>query len=279
MRARCESRLSAICALAACCIVLAGATRATAQQSAAPAPAAPVSLQTYTAPDQSASAGVPAGWNVTKGAYGVIQMSGPKGEEISLGNGVFVMNGSFQPGQKANGPISMMMPYQAPLAQKYAMLWQQASAQAGDPTAQVTIVSATPISLGNVAQCGIFLGKLTNTKGAFNFESRFCALPMDTNGVFKLFWLNAQLPAALAAQERATAEAVLRSYKPSMNSLKLLLAPATPPMAPPRSAGMGGGGGMSSAEYAERTADQTSTCMDLGVIREEPEWQLPPYCR
>ena len=99
---------------------------------------------------------------------------------------------------------------------------------------------------------------------------------MDTNGVFKLFWLNAQLPAALAATERATAEAVLRSYKPSMNSLKLLLAPATPPMAPPS---VPGGGGMSSAEYAERTADQTSTCMDLGVIREEPEWQLPPYCR
>ena len=189
------------------------------------------------------------------------------------------MNGPFQPGQRANGPISMTMPYQAPLAQKYAMLWQPASAQAGDPTEQVSVVSATPIPLGNVAQCGIFLGKQTNAKGASNFESRFCALPMDTNGVFKLFWLNAQITAALAAEERATAEAVLRSYKPSINSLRLLLAPATPPMAPPRASGMGGGGGESSAEYAARTANETSTCMDLGVIREEPEWRLPPYCR
>ena len=231
MQIRCESRLSAIYALAACCFVLAGATSLTAQQAAAPA--APVSLQPYTTPDKSASASVPAGWKVTKGAYGVIQMSGPQGEAISLGNGLFVMNGPFKPGQKASGPIQMTMPYQAPLAQKYAMVWQQASAQAGDPTAQVSVVSATPIPLGNVAQCGIFLGKLTNAKGASNFESRFCALPMDTNGVFKLFWLNATIPAALAAKERATAEAVLASYKPSLASLKLLLAPATPPMAPP----------------------------------------------
>ena len=277
MQVRCESWLSAIYALATCCICLAGATGTAAQQAAAPTPA--VSLQPYTAPDKSATAGVPAGWKVTKGANGVIQMSGPQGEAISLGNGVFVKNGPFQAGQKAMGPISMTMPYQATLGQKYAMLWQQASAQAGDPSTQVSVISATPISLGNVAQCGVVLGKLTNAKGASNFESRFCALPMDTNGIFKLFWMNASIPAALAAKERATAEAVLNSYKPSANSLKLLLAPATPPMAPPRAAGGGGGGGMSSAEYAARMADQTSTCMDLGVIREEPERLLPSYCR
>ena len=191
------------------------------------------------------------------------------------------MNGPFQPGQRANGPISMTMPYQATLAQKYAMVWQEASAQAGDPTAQVSIVSATPIALGNVAQCGIFLGKLNNAKGASNFESRFCALPMDTNGVFKLFWMNASIPVALAARERAAAEAVLQSYKPSPNSLKMLLAPATQPMAPPSAPKVSGGagGGESSAQYAGRTADETSTCMDLGVIREEPERLLPSYCR
>jgi len=276
MLVRREPKLSAICALAACCIAIADATMAAAQQPAAPAPVAPVSLQPYTAPDQSVSAGVPAGWNVTKGANGVIQMSGPQGEVISLGNGVFVMNGPFQPGQRANGPISMTMPYQATLAQKYAMVWQEASAQAGDPTAQVSIVSATPIALGNVAQCGIFLGKQTNAKGASNFESRFCSLPMDTNGVFKLFWMNASIPAALAAQERAIAEAVLASYKPSLASLQLILQPATPPMLPP---GASGGGGMSPGEYGERKADETANCMDEGVIREEPEWRQPPYCR
>lgn len=240
--------------------------------------ASPVPLQPYTAPDQSASAGVPAGWKVTKGQYGVIQMSGPRGESISLGNGVFVMNGQFQAGRRSNGPISMTMPYQATLAQKYAMVWQQAAAEGGDPTERASVTSATPIPLGKIAECGIFLGNQTNAKGPSNFESRFCSLPMDTNGIFKLFWMNATIPAALAAQERATAQAVLASYKPSAASLKLILQPATPPMPPPN-AGGAAGSGESSAMYAARMADESSTCMDEGVIREVPERLLPPYCR
>ena len=236
--------------------------------------AATVSLQPYTAPDKSASAGVPAGWKVTKGANGVIQMAGPQGEAITLGNGIFVKNGPFQLGQKANGIISMTMPNQATLAQKYAMVWRQSAAQSGDPSLQVSVTSATPVPLGKVAQCGIFLGTMTNAKGPSIFESRFCALPMDSNGIFKLFWMNAGIPAALATQERATAEAVLASYRPSPDTLKLILIPATPPMPPP-----GAGGNESSAMYAARMADESSTCMDEGVIREVPERLLPPYCR
>jgi hypothetical protein len=259
---------------------IAVASLATAQP-AAPAP--PIPLQTYTAPDQSATVGIPAGWKVTKAEYAVIQMSGPNGEAISLGNGIFVRNGPYQPGQKANGLISMTMPNQATLAQKYAMVWQQAAAAAGDPTERVNVTSATPIPLGNIAQCGIFLGNQTNAKGPSNFESRFCSLPMDTNGIYKLFWMNATIPASLAAQERATAEAVLASYKPSPASLKLILKPATPPLPPMNMAapggGGGGGGGESSGAYAERMAEQSSTCMDEGVIREEPERLLPCYCR
>ena len=256
--------------------LMACAWLASAQQST---PAAPTSLQGYTAPDQSASVGVPAGWKVTKAANGVIQMSGPNGEAISLGNGLFVKNGAFQLGQKANGLISMTMPNQATLPQKYAMVWQQAAAAAGDTSLRVNVTSATPIALGKVAQCGIFLGNQTNAKGSMNFESRFCSLPMDTNGIFKLFWMNATIPAALAAQERATAEAVLASYKPSAASLKAILQPATPPLPPMGMGAAAGCAAMSSAMYAEQMADQSSTCMDEAVIREVPERQLPAYCR
>ena len=256
--------------------LLAGASLATAQQST---PIPPTPLQTYTASDQSASVGVPAGWNVTKAEYGIIQMSGPKGESISLGNTLFIQNGPFQPGQKANGLISMTIPNQATLAQKYAIVWQQAAAAAGDPTERVSVTSATPVPLGNIAQCGIFLGTQTNAKGASNFESRFCSLPMDTNGVYKLFWMTAVIPASLATQERATAEAVLSSYRPSLASLKAILQPATPPLPPMSVAAPGGGPAESSTAYAEQMADESSTCMDEGVIRQEPEWQLPPYCR
>ena len=259
-----------------------GSSLAQAQSQANPpaaAAASPIPLQPYTAPDRSASAGVPSGWKVTKGENGVIQMSGSQGEAISLGNGVFAMNGPYQPGRKSSGPISLTMPYQATLAQKFAMIWKEASIEAGDATQQVSIVSATPIPLGKIAQCGVVLGSLTNKNGASKFETRFCSLPMDTNGVFKLFWMNASLPAAVATQERATAEAVLASYTPSPESLKLILQPATPPMPPPMPMGGGGGGGESSAMYAARMATESSTCMDLGVIREVPERRLPDYCQ
>lgn len=277
MKVRCATRVARI----AGAILAAAAGAAYAQatgQSNAPA-ASSVQLQPYTAPDQSVSVGVPAGWKVTKADHGVIQMSGPQGEAISLGNGVFVKNGPFQAAQQGSGPISMSMPYQANLAQKYVMVWKAAAAQTSDPTLQVSIVSATPVPLGKIAQCGIFLGSMTDKNGPSKFESRFCSLPMDTNGIYKLFWMNASIPAALAVQERATAEAVLSSYKPSPASLKLILQPATPPMPPPAVGLSGGGGGMSSAMYAARMADQSSTCMDLGVIREVPDWQLPAYCR
>jgi hypothetical protein len=263
--------------------LLAGASLATAQQAApAPQPSTPapsIPLQTYAAPDGSASAGVPAGWKVTKAAYAVIQMSGPNGEAIGLGEGIFVKDGPYQPGQKANGPISMTMPNQATLAQKVTMVWQQAAAAAGDPTDRVSVTSATPIPLGSVAQCGIFLGSQTSSKGATNWEMRICSLPIDTNGIYKLFWLDAVIPASLAAQERATAEAVLSSYRPSLATLEQTLKPTTPPLPPMGWTAPGGSSGDSSTIYAEQQAQQTSDCMDEGVIRGEPEWQLPPYCR
>jgi hypothetical protein len=246
-----------------------------AQKTAQPAAGA-ANLTPYTAPDKSATVGVPPGWKVTKGSNGVIQMSGPQGESITLGNGVFVRNGAFQIGQKANGLIAMSMPYQATLNQKYAMLWQQSAAAAGQPQPQLNILAATQLPLAKtIAECAIYLGTLTTPERSSKFESRFCSLPLDSGGVFKLFWMNADIPVAIADQERATAEAVLASYKLSAGTLKLLFQPLTPvKMALPP----GGAGGMSSAQYAEKMADQTSTCMDLGVLREEPERLLPSYC-
>ena len=250
---------------------IAGTSLATAQQST-PVPA--TALQTYTASDQSASVGVPAGWNVTKAAYGLIQMSGPKGESISLGNTLLIRNGPYRPGQNP-----MTIPNQATLTQKVEAVWQEAAAASGFPGASVSVSSAKPVPLGKVAQCGIFLGSLTNAQGPQNFETRFCSLPMDTNGVYKLFFMNATIPASLAAQERATAEAVLSSYKPSLASLKAILQPSTPPVPPMGWIAPGGYPGSSSTAYAEEMADESSTCMDEGVIREEPLEDLPPYCQ
>ncbi len=251
--------------------MIAGTSLAAAQQ---PTPAPSTPLQTYTAPDQSATVGVPAGWRVTKAVYGEIQMSGPNGEAISLGNTLLIRNGPYRAGQNP-----MMIPNQATLTQKVEAVWQDAAAASGFPGARVSVSSAKPVPLGKIAQCGIFLGSLTNAQGPQNFETRFCSLPMDSSGVYKLFWMNATIPASLAAQERATAEAVLSSYRPSLASLEASLKPATPPLPPMGWVVPSGYAGDSGNAYSEIMAQESSDCMDEGVIREEPEEDLPPYCQ
>ncbi len=251
--------------------MIAGTSLAAAQQST-PAPSTP--LQTYTAPDNSATVGVPAGWKVTKAAYAEIQMSGPKGEAISLGNTLLIHSGTYRPGQNP-----MAIPNQATLTEKLEAVWQDAAMISGFSGARVSVSSAKPVPLGKIAQCGIFLGSLTNAQGPQNFETRFCSLPVDSNGVYKLFWMNATIPVSLAAQERATAEAVLSSYRPSLASLKAILRPATPPLPPMGWVVPSGYSGDSSTVYGEIMAQESSDCMDEGVIREEPEEDLPSYCQ
>ncbi len=269
--------LRLICAMAGLSVASLFVIAQTSSQKAAQPTAAATAekLTPYTTTDQSASVGVPPGWKVTKGEHAVIQMSGPQGEAISLGNGVFVRNGAFQAGQQGSGLVSMSMPYQASLNQKYVMLWQQAAAVSGQPAPQVNFISATPIPLAKaIAECAIYLGTKTTPQGTSKFESRFCSLPLDSGGVFKLFWMNADLPAAVATQERATAEAVLASYKLAPATVKLLFQPLTPIVRVPPSGPGGGGGGTPSTPMV----DHSSECMDLGVIREIPEWKLPSYC-
>jgi hypothetical protein len=249
----------------------------TSPQKAAEPAAAPTAakLTPYTAPDKSATVGVPSGWKVTKGANAVIQMSGPQGEAISLGNTLYVRNGAFQAGQQASGVIAMSMPYQATLNQKYVMLWQQSAVVSGQPQPQVNFISATPIPIAKtIAECATYLGTMTKADGTVKFESRFCSLPLDSGGIFKLFWMTAFIPEALAAQERATAEAVLASYQLAPATVNALFQPLTPVVRAPA----GGGGGMPSIP-GQVAVDHSSECMDLRVIREVPERLLPSYCR
>src|ERR1700734_2167467 len=81
---------------------------AAAQAKPSTAPAAPpalpaVQLQSYTAQDQSVSAGVPSGWKVISAAGGSINMSGPQGETINFGDVFVAHDGPFQLGQRGPG--------------------------------------------------------------------------------------------------------------------------------------------------------------------------------
>lgn len=83
-----------------------------------------VARKPYTTPDETASAGVPTGWQVTSGAQTVIQLSGPQGVTFTLGNTVIAKNAAFQLGQKPTSGIDLSMPSAASLADKLTMILQ-----------------------------------------------------------------------------------------------------------------------------------------------------------
>jgi hypothetical protein len=270
-------QISAVVLIAA---VLIPASCLTAQQ---PAPTAgagsTIQLQPYTAPDQSASAGVPAGWQVTKGAETVIQMTGPKGETVFLGNTIVAKNGPFQVGQQPGNGIDISMPYTTPLQQKLIMIFQQNAAVSGKPAPQVTLNSATPMQVPPMlGQCGRFVATASGALGPMKIMAVYCSFPLDSGGAYKNVMLLAQAPSAVAPQSAPIAQAIFQSYRIPLAMLKKKLAPFYAPPPPMPRVGGAGGGMNSSTILSEEGADNSANCFDLGVLRETPTRDLPRSC-
>jgi hypothetical protein len=242
------------------------------------------SLQPYNAPDQSAQAGVPPGWKVTKGAATVIIMSGPNGETINLGGTYIVKNAAFQLGQQPSGGIDLSMPNSASLDQKFTMLeqWGASLANAADP--QVKIASNTPMQVPLAGiQCGRMSGTFNGKTGPLAFGLLMCSLPVDVGGTYKVMMKLAQAPPTVAAQEAALAGAVFASYRiaPGMLQKKLgpnfIPAPMPAPSVSP-GGGTGGGGGGGGGMMPSPDDPVQNGCYDLVVIRQTPKYQLPRKC-
>ena len=253
-----------------------------ASASTAPAAAPTAQLQTYTAPDQSASAGVPAGWQVTQGGNTVIRMSGPQGVTVSLGNTYIAKNGAFQAGQRYPNGVDLAMPYQASLAQKLAMIVEQGAALSGKPISQMALNSSTPIQLPpTLGQCARMVASYTGDQGPVKMMVVFCSLPLDSGGDYKNIMLEAEGPATVAAQAVPTVQTIFRSYNlpPAWLQRKLSPVNAAPPAAARMPGTAAGVAALNSATLnAERSADVNFNCFDLSVIRETPTYDLPRSC-
>jgi hypothetical protein len=256
-------------------------------QTAKPAAATPaatpaIPLQPYTASDQSASAGVPSGWKVTSGAQTVIQLTGPNGESVSLGNTAIAKNAAFQLGQKPASGIDLSMPATATLEQKFTMIFQQSVAVAGKAQPQLTLDSSTPLQLpASIGQCARLIADVSGQQGAMKMLAVFCSLPVDSGGTYKNIMLVAQAPAATAAQSAPIAQAIFQSYRIPTTWLQKKLAPFTAPAQSAASAAV------SNAEAAAITREamqssaaisNSANCFDLTVLRETPTYQLPRSC-
>jgi len=261
-----------------------------AKPAAPPAAAPAIQLQPYTAPDQSASAGVPAGWKVTSGQQTVITLTGPQGETVQLGVVDVAKNAAFQLGKTPGAGVQLSMPYSTSLDQKLTMMIQQASALTGKPVPQIKITSSTPIPLpATVGQCGRYVASITGSAGAMDLLAVFCSMPVDPGGTYKNVMLLAQAPVATAAQSAPTARAIFASYRIPTAMLQQKLAPFQ--SAAPTAAAKGGQQ-LTNAQAAAETQEilretaqmqaattNSANCFDLSVLRSTPTPLLPPSCR
>jgi hypothetical protein len=250
---------------------------------AAPAqtPAPTIQLQSYTAPDKSASAGVPQGWKVTQSGQTVIQMTGPQGETIFLGNTMVAKNAAFQLGQRGPNGSDLSMPYATPLAQKFTMIIQQGAVLQGKPSPQVTITSTTPIQFpATLGQCARLVASATSAQGPMKVMAAVCSLAPDANGFYKNMMLMAMAPAATAALSAPIASAIFQSYRIPTAMLQKKLAPFSLPAPPPSTSGGGKAPAPSAGSIigGEKSADIMATCMDLEVLRNTPNNKLPKEC-
>ena len=258
---------------ASCAAIFTASAQAPAQTTTSAAPS--IKLTPWTAPDNSASAGVPSGWKA-EGSQTVITLTGPQGESIALGRTFIARNAAFQAGQKGAGGTDLSMPYSTPLTQKLIMVYQQGYALSGQPAPQITFTSATPMQVPAIlGQCGRFVASLTAGAQPQKIMGIFCSFPLDTGGAFKNVLLVAQAPNSVAAQEAPIAQAVFSSYQIPQAMLAKKLAPVT---APPPPVSAGGAPGMSSALYGLQQSNIMATCFDEGVIRQYGPRQLPQEC-
>ncbi len=247
--------------------------RAQAAPPAAPAVSAapPVQLQTYTAPDQSASVGVPAGWKVYGAAQTNIELTGPQGEVINLGQGIIAHNGTFQLGQTGPDGSNMSMPYSAKLSDKLTMVLQQRAALNGNPIPQIKFLYGAPLqSLPAGFQCGVFVISVSGTATPGDAMGIFCSLPEDRLQFFKNFLTVGSAPTAIAPKDAPTVAAVIKSFKipPAWLQKKFALFTAPASASPVQGPGDPAEVQMylNAMENQQNVIDHGATCTDAGIM-------------
>jgi hypothetical protein len=245
---------------------------AQAQGTPSTTPAAPpVQLQPYTASDQSASAGVPAGWKVVGAAQTNIILSGPEGEAIDLGEGIIAHDGPFQLGQKGPDGSDMTMPYSAKLTDKLTMVLQQRAALNGNPVPQTKFIYAAPFtSLPAGFQCGVFVVAGSGVPTPADALGIFCSLPEDRLQFYKNFLIIGSAPTAIAPKEVQTVAAVIKSYKVPPAWLQKKFALFTAPASPVLDQGPGDPAEvqmyLNAMQEQQNVIDHGASCVDAGLV-------------
>jgi len=202
------------------------------------APAA--ALQRFTLPDKTASVGIPAGWQVVSGSGGgTIALTGPHGDYANLDMGITALdttNPMEQQLQRSGAENAyrgkwVFYPSKVELTKAFTDIYQKIRAIAGEAgSANLQIAKATSISASQGKRCVEVNGQMNpNGQGAEELNAVMCLSTPSPGGEYGITLSTTVLPVAYAAQDRATAAAILASLQVNEELLKQQAAAAAAP--------------------------------------------------
>jgi len=174
-----------------------------------PGPA--VQLHRVAASDNSASVGIPAGWQA-KGQGGTMMVSGPHGETIGLD----LTRMAKDPRGGMHGPKQILFPADADLARAFPNLFQQFWQVNGVSISGLQIDRLEPLP-GIPPQRGVHAtGRLSfGVNNPQEMNAMLSTTPPNGVGGYLVMLSVAYLPPAVADQERGTVGAILASFQPN----------------------------------------------------------------
>ena len=183
--------------------------------------------RTVTAQDQSASIGLPAGWQLGQAGQGTVFASGPNGENVSLDLVLGATDPNNPAAQRtrqivAQGGLrntvyanAFYYPYGSDPGRTFVDLVHHMEQKAGVQQAEFRITSESPAQLMPNARCFHLEGTADfhNGKGTYELNDIYCIGQEGRAGGWSSFVFGYTAPMAVAQREQATLGAIVQSFR------------------------------------------------------------------
>ena len=173
--------------------------------------------------DGTGTLSLPAGWNLVPNQSGMGQatVNGPQGEVLGLNYGYNAWdpnNPSVQNALRMGVKFQQTIyyPSNADLTKSFAQVFQSIRAAMGQGQAPLTVDSVQPVS-NSQGQCVNATGQLNpDGSGMRDMKMLLCRSTPNQSGMYQYILTKCLLPLGASDQQRATANAIMASYKPDM---------------------------------------------------------------
>ena len=194
-------------------------------------------MRQVTLPDQTATISLPAGWNIVPDQSGmaITTVTGPQGERLGL-NQYYLAWDPYNP-QVQNRLRRRIMfqneidiPTNVDLTKYYADILQKIRVAFGQPPAPLKVDSVQPVS-GSQGQCVTAIGQINPDNTTMrDMNYLMCRSTPNEAGQYFLTMTRCLLPLGASDQQRATAAAIMASYKPDMQRAQAIANAQSAPM-------------------------------------------------